>query len=369
MCKTIITQKMVFGGDCLAKMEGKVIFIPFVLPNEEIEIKIIQETKNYSKAIPIHIITPSNQRVEPQCKYYTVCGGCNIQHASYEYQRALKKAIIQENFTRFFYQQGLTFTNPIIEVYGNPWEYRNRFQFTNGGLIGVNRTEIIPITDCLCATPLIRNALQYNEFTGKNFNTRLSVFATDNEIYFEPNRRVRIKIMDKTLFFDVNDFFQSNIAVLEKTIPLVAEGLMGENLLDMYSGVGTFSIFLQEQFKNITLVELNAHALNFAHNNFIKKITKYPVSGRKFVKKYGNQRNGHYDAVIVDPPRKGIEKEVIQWLIKTKPHHIRSVSCDPVTHARDIAQLVKAGYTIERLYFMDFYPQTHHIETLAWLRY
>ena len=159
-------------------------------------------------------------------------------------------------------------------------------------------------------------------------------------------------------------FFQSNLQVLSKSIEKVTDFLSGENVLDMYAGCGTFSVFLKDKFEKITLVEHNRDALLFAEQNLSgKNHISFGLSGEKWAQE---QKNSNFDAVVIDPPRSGIEKGVMEFLKKSEIPVIRSVSCDPATHARDAKQLTESGRTLEKLFLLDFYPQTSHIESLAW---
>ena len=171
--------------------------------------------------------------------------------------------------------------------------------------------------------------------------------------------------------FDVQGFFQSNLQVLEKAITLAVADLSGKNALDMYSGCGTFSVFLAEKFEKVTLVEHNRAAIVFAEQNLLgKNHDSYGISGEKWVKENSASilsKIGNFDAVVIDPPRSGIEKEVLNFLCTVKPPVLRVISCDPVTNARDIRCLIDAGYKLKKLYLLDFYPQTSHIESLCFL--
>ena len=172
--------------------------------------------------------------------------------------------------------------------------------------------------------------------------------------------------------FDVQGFFQSNLGVLEKTIEILTSDLKGKNALDMYSGCGTFSVFLEDRFEHITLVEHNRDAIVFAEQNLkLKNHESYGISGAKWVKENSASiinRYGDFDTVIIDPPRSGMEKDVVEFLSKNKPYDLRIMSCDPVTNARDIKTLCNSEYKVKKLFLLDFYPQTSHIESLAFLK-
>ncbi len=173
----------------------------------------------------------------------------------------------------------------------------------------------------------------------------------------------------KKLSFDVRGFFQSNLFVFEKVIKLILDNLAGgQNVLDMYAGCGSISSFLTDKYKNVVLVEHNRDALVYAEQNLAGKgHVSYGLSGAAWVKTCATSC-GKFDACIVDPPRSGMEKEVADYLCHSEIPQILSLSCDPATHARDCARLIKAGYAMEKIYLLDFYPNTSHIESLAVFR-
>ena len=249
--------------------------------------------------------------------------------------------------------------------------YRSRFQFTEGGLKEKEANNIVAIKDCLIATENVRTLLQNNKipFTKDRLNVFENHIGNNKNNNSSQNETISVTIANKKLSFSVNGFFQSNLEMLEKTIPLVIENLEGGNLLDMYSGVGTFSIFAGEKFKHTTLVEFSKLSSSYTKENLGNiKHSMFAMTGAKWTKTK-NAKTTKFDAVIIDPPRTGIEKEVLQWLIENKPQIIRSVSCDPVTHARDTKKIIEAGYVIEKMYLLDFYPQTSHIESLIHFKY
>lgn len=400
----IIADKMVFGGNCLSKINGKNVFIPFSIPGEELEIEIVKEKSDYDVARIVKILTPSEYRVFPPCKYYQNCGGCNMMHIETNAQVSIRKQMLCEVFERC----GLK-DIPIEVVSADSFGYRCRFQFHDGGLEQRSSNNVIPIDNCLVAEDEVNDWLKKNPFNqrpkGKshvfasskvvsaagiignkvavsvevlkkndfNFSlaSRKKKFKESRKIYsgtiLSPKDSVTVNILGKNITFDSRGFFQSNLNVLEKAVQLVCNGLKGSSVLDMYSGCGTFSVFLADIFENVTLVEHNRDAIVYAEQNLTGKNHKsFGLSGAKWALSYSDSK---FDAVVVDPPRSGMEKEVLEYLCKAKIPMIRSVSCDPATHARDALKLVQAGYKLEKLYMLDFYPNTSHIESLAYFVY
>ena len=408
------TEKMVAGGDCLAHINGKNVFVPFALPDEELEIEITKSFRDYEKARITRIIQASPHRVEPFCPLYGVCGGCNMQHISADYQIELRKSILRECFER----EGVT-CPPIEVISAQDKNYRARIQLTDGGFNQKESNEIVNLEHCPVATNEINGYLKNTAqkarprgrvhlfgderivtegiFSQNPSNNKVIVaeerekasreikvqgvsFKRKEKLRLPANRhfagttlnqnnRCEIMLSGKKIAFDVQGFFQSNLSVLEKTISALTRNMGGRNLLDMYSGCGTFSVFLSDFFDTVCMVEHNRDAIVFAEENLRgKKHESFGLSGENWVRFSAEsciKNNGEFDAVVIDPPRSGMEKSVCQWLCRSKIPQIRSVSCNPSTHARDSHFLVKSGYTLSKLYLLDFYPHTAHIESLA----
>lgn len=414
MSEIITAEKMVAGGDCIGTLNGKKVFIPFAIPGEKLEVEITNDQRDYCNCRILKVLEPSPHRTMPFCPLYTTCGGCNMQHIDSDYQRTLRAQILRDAFEH----EGLEI--PEIEVvYNEDKGYRSRFQFHNGGLMGKKSNDIIPIEMCPCATEEINHYLKEVPFNERP-EGRVHVFGTsrisnipegfdklviaenqqpeNHEKKFSRHQQrttpggrkmkkqkqikaryegttmsesttCQVEILGKKLNFDVQGFFQSNLDVLEKSIPLVTGGLEGKNVLDMYSGCGTFSVFLADHFEKVTMVEHNKSAIVYAEQNMAgTRHESFGLSGEVWTKYHAEnviKQGGTFDAVVIDPPRSGMEKEVCQWLQKSEIPHIRSVSCDIATHARDAKFLVRSGYRLVKLYLLDFYPQTGHIESLG----
>ncbi|MBQ8014049.1 MAG: class I SAM-dependent RNA methyltransferase [Treponema sp.] len=403
------TEKMVAGGDCLARVNGKNVFIPYALPDEELEIEITKSFRDYDLAKITKILTPSPHRVQPFCPLYGSCGGCNLQHIDSEYQIELRKSIIKDCFER----EGVTC--PTIEVISSENQnYRSRIQLTDGGFNKKESNEIVSLESCPIATKEINGYLQ-NMAQSDRPRGRVHLFGDERILgekkvivaqerekaareikvqgasskrkeklrlqanrhfagtFLNQNNRCQVNLLGKSIAFDVQGFFQSNLSVLEKTLSQVTRNMGGRNLLDMYSGCGTFSVFLADFFDKVCMVEHNRDAIVFAEENLRgKNHESFGLSGENWIKFSAENYiagNGPFDAVVIDPPRSGMEKAVCQWLCRSKIPQIRSVSCNPSTHARDARFLVKAGYRLSKLYLLDFYPHTAHIESLANFEY
>ena len=400
MNHVIIADKMIFGSDCLARIDGKNVFVPYAVPGEKLEVSITESSRDYYRVEIVSVIEPSPHRVKPACPYYGKCGGCSMIHIDEEFQRALRKEVLKSAFER----EGVSVSG-VKEVFAENTGYRSRFQLNSGGLMGKKSGNVVPIEKCLCATDEVNAYLSEIPFE-KRPSGRCHIFG-DRRIVSIPegfdkiviaeeikkelpkktgkkSKKVKARfegisavsdslctvvINGKHITHDIRGFFQSNLNMLEKAVPLITEGETGENVMDLYSGCGTFSTFLADSFNKVCLVEHNKSALVSAEQNLYGvKHESFGVSGDVFIKYHADRyvkENGQFDMVVADPPRSGMEKSVCDWLCKSGIKKIRSLSCNAATHARDASRLIKAGYKMTDLYLLDFYPQTGEIESLA----
>jgi 23S rRNA (uracil1939-C5)-methyltransferase len=391
MQEEIVVEKMVFGGDCMGKTGGKTIFVPSAIPGEKIRVQVVEERKDFLRGKITEILSPSVHRVKPFCPYYGICGGCNMQHISGNFQKELRASILAESFARE------KISLPRIQVIsGAEKGYRARFQFHDGGLMGKKSGSVVQIENCPCATEEINSYLSETKFEHRP-KGRIHVFG-DRRICAEkkiviapeeipqkaheiPRKKKRyegtvenplcsceVEICGKKIAFDVRGFFQSNLEILEKTVPLATDG-RGKNALDLYSGSGVFSRFISENFFRTVMVEHNKSAVVFAERNLAgKNHESYGVSGEVWTKYHAEncmKKSGAFDFALADPPRSGMEKSVANFLCGSKIPVIKSLSCNPSTQARDIKILLRGGYRIKNVFLLDFYPQTSHIESLV----
>lgn len=374
----VTTEKIVFGGKALARIDGKTVFIPFALPDEELDITVTSNRRDYSEAVIKKIITPSLHRIEPLCPYFGRCGGCNLQMANDTYQQSIRQVMVAELFDRAHIEP----EHPPVFIAGSAWEYRNRFQFhadKNGtiGMHGFASNTVVPVNDCPIAVSALRTVLRQGELqklfprSTKIDKDRYHIFAQDT-VYSPIHPDASVQVKDTVLNFSVFGFFQSNIAALEKLIEPVSALPSCKRILDFYAGVGTFSAFLTEKAAEIHLVEHNERALRMAQQNLNRIIAKKNSACRCFFHTVSDAdwtdipaAQLTYDAAIIDPPRQGIHEQMLTYLGQANIPRIHYVSCNPATFVRDAKKLTAFGYRFIEYRLFDFYPQTHHCELLG----
>jgi len=379
----VTIEKLVFEGKGLARVNGKAVFIPFVLPEEEADIRITKEHRDYAEGCIERITKPSPRRVQPCCPYFSQCGGCNLQMADSAYQKELRLTMVEELFTR----AGIHAEKQHPLVAAHDWEYRSRFQFHRDaqGITGMHRygsNKVIAVKDCPIAVPALRTVLQKGDLnrlfpqqapnTHKRTGSRYHVFAQET-VHSTANPSVQVHVHHTVLECSVFGFFQSNIAMLEKLIEPVCFALPPCcRVLDFYAGVGTFSAFLAGKAEEIHLVEHNGQALHTAKNNLERIRREQHRACRYYFHALSDTQwctcgaaALSYDAAIVDPPRQGLPAAFFTYLSTHPIPRIHYVSCNPATFARDAKQLAALGYRFAEWTFFDFYPQTHHGELLG----
>jgi 23S rRNA (uracil1939-C5)-methyltransferase len=372
---TLHIEKLVAGGDGLAFLEGKAVFVPFALPGETVLATISKGKRDFAQAKLIEVLEPSRHRIEPPCPICRECGGCNLQHLEYSRQVEEKALIVAEAFARTARIE----TGDIEVAPSLPFSYRNRMQlhFTRDRRIGFMKrssTEVIEAPTCMVALAPIRNWIEERAGTKRAFielepyvlgKDRFIVFGYGPELWIEGEKGlVEVSVAGRLVRFHMRDFFQSNLYLLDYFVPEALAGLSGGRAADLYCGVGLFGRFLSSSFQSLVCVEQNPHALELAKVNAPGKNNEYYALPVEDWARSASSKKP-FDLVLVDPPRTGLAAPVREWLVRARPPVIVYASCDPVTLARDSGELVGAGYELQSLKAFDFYPQTSHVECNA----
>ncbi len=360
-------EKLITGGLGLAHDSGKTLFVKDALPGEEVVCSLIQEKKNYSLYKCEKVLSESADRITPQCNYYGKCGGCDFAILDAKASAYAKEEIVKDNIARLGH---VNYPYTVLPpLYSSLSGYRNRVRFhvdlkkEEIGFLANKDSKLIPLSNCPCLTERL-NAL---------LKTKVEILQEARKIKHEKglNRYgyVEVPLLDgneqvsfgndsvKVLNYSVDSscFFQSNIKVLPSMLDAVKNEVYGNTIMDLYSGVGTFSALFPE--KKVFAVEKFKGCLKYAKENAPNAIS---VTDDVFLwaKK---QRKEKIDTIIVDPPRVGLQKEVPSLLLSFSPKRIIYVSCDSVTLSRDIPLFFP--YKVQKLQVFDLYPGSHHEES------
>ncbi len=359
--KNVKVEKVVPGCDGLIRLDGKVVFVPGVLGGEIIDIEMVSEGRRFSRGRLLKITEPSDRRVEPVCSYYGRCGGCNLQHLGYTDQLILKESFVREHFKRL---AGIDLPESFRFTPSPCRAYRNRVQFHKShdgpGFKKRGSDEILRIENC----PVLVGPLNDFLASGKTLVKERETFFADKKRFWNErsDSEIEVNVAGRSVFFRGDLFFQSNLSLLPELIDFALADVSGFHGMDLYCGVGLFSVFMKERFKRITAIELNPKVEAF----YRKNMGEFPFEffGQSLEKWVMGKGREKADFILVDPPRTGLSVKARKFLIRMKAAEISYVSCDPVTQARDTKELTAAGYRISDIRGFDFYPQTHHMETV-----
>jgi len=418
-------EKMIYGGEGLARLPadergpGKAVFLPFVLPGESVSAEIQEEKPGFVRAVVTEILSPSPARVAPQCPYFSRCGGCHYQHATYEHQLEIKEAILRETLRR---TARLEWTGAVHVHPSPPWEYRNRARWRLRaapefalGYYQMGSHDLLPVERCPISSPALNRALAALWELGRAEKIAASVreveIAADHEderllveIFAQREDVARgeasevytlVELLWNTLpcaavcvfdrpaapawgwsenqdFFyaaanaklrvSPGSFFQANRFLLDQLVAIVTGNRSGKLALDLYAGVGLFSVALAPAFENIMAVESSPPSWSDLEHNAPANLLPVRATTAEFLEKRGKKLRP--DLVIVDPPREGLGKTVTRALAVLSAPQLVYVSCDPATLSRDLRGLLESGYRVEEVHLVDLFPQTFHIESV-----
>ena len=375
-------ERILPGGYGLAHAEGKTIFVSLAAPGDRVKVRVDRQQGNVLFASIEEILVPSTDRVEPPCPYFGRCGGCDFQQLTYEKQLAAKAEIIRDCLQRIARMESV----PEIFVTPSPrdWRYRMRAMWQIDeeqrtiGYYERGSRRVCDVADCAVLVPELQQTLErvrgteWHEFPPGV--KHLDVVAGENGVSLAPpfaefeTVESSLAIGDERYSYNAEAFFQVNTGLLPPLLEFALRDVSGEVAIDLYCGVGLFTLPLARRFKQVIGVESNPNATRFARRNLqqarLENARAINAGVADWIKSSAARSTG-VDFVLLDPPRAGAESVVIKQLIDFRAPRICYVSCDPATLARDLRKLIAGGYVIESLAAFDLFPQTHHVETVV----
>lgn len=377
-------EKIVPNGYGLAFAENLTVFVPLAVAGDLLRVRIYQTKGKTAFAEIVEILKPSDLRIDAPCEYFGRCGGCDFQQMNYENQLAAKLAIIKDCLTRI----GKIDYEKEIEIIPSPkpFNYRARAQWhidTRRRKIGYfqrNSHKVIDVAHCPILIENLQNTLSdlRENLAFENFwsekvvieaasaNNRVSIYSDE---IIEPTEEIFYESSGEKYFYSAKSFFQGNPFLIEKLVELAAGNASGKNALDLYCGVGLFTLPLARKFEKVTGVEANADAIDFAEKSAADARIENAEFFADSVDDFLNTNEfGAIDFVLLDPPRSGAERSIIENIARINPAEISYVSCEPSVLARDLRMLLDAGFAIESITALDLFPQTHHVEAVVRLK-
>jgi len=387
-------EKLVYGGDGLARLDGQVVLMPFVLPGEKVSFTPERVKAGLLKGTRVQILQPSTERIEPRCEYFMACGGCHLQQGGYQFQLEQKRSILRETLRRI---AGVEHAEEIALISGEPWAYRNRVQLHfKAGTCGFHKAgshAIQGVSHCEISAPLLNEAIGKIRQAAKkqewpDFLRSLELFTNGGEIQvnvLESNRPVAARFFTwlqglipavaagaieyeaagERFRISGGSFFQTNRFLIDALANEVLREERGEEAVDLYAGVGLFTLPMAKRFQRVQAVERGATALRDLEFNAatasLSNVTAHRASAEEFLQRMQTAP----EWIVADPPRTGLGNEVTAELLRLKPRRLTIVSCDPTTFARDLRKLLAGGFRIARMGLVDLFPQTYHFETVT----
>jgi tRNA/tmRNA/rRNA uracil-C5-methylase (TrmA/RlmC/RlmD family) len=376
------------GGHCVARADGRVVFVRHALPGEQVRVEVTEDNGgSFCRGDAVEVLTPSPERVTPPCPLAApgACGGCDWQHASPAYQRELKAAVVAEQLRRL---AGIERDVVVEALDGGPLDWRSRVRLVAGrdgraGLRAHHSHEVVPLEDCPIAVPgELENVLARRWRPG----SELEVTSDgDGHTHVRELSTVRGKVRARQLSggvavqhaagrdwrLDAHGFWQVHPAAASTLAAVVAEWAeapAGGSAWDLYAGVGLFASVLAGQVGTsgrVLAIESGRRAVADGERNLADLPQVSWQAGR--VEDVLASAAKPVDVVVLDPPRKGAGKPVVESIVAGQPDRIVYVACDPAALARDLATFASDGYALTDLRAFDAFPMTHHVECVALL--
>lgn len=408
----ITIDKLSYGGAGVGRVDGKVVFVEGGVPGDKLKIKVVEEKERYSRAKIEEFIEKSVDRTAPECKFFADCGGCNWQDVKYKSQLAEKQQIVSDSLQRI----GKISEYKLDEIEASPKEYgyRNRVLLTvfkkneqyRIGYFEEGSDQNVSIDRCVIASDEI------NQVIGvliKYFEEHKTFIIPFDKIYLlSSEKKISISFLqsEKSHKSESQEIVQNVVEYIEKSLPdilvdhklefefmgfqftsgpylfnqanyeihkVLVETISGwieplekSSLLDLYCGIGNFSITLSRHFKKITGVDASSESIKLAKRNAdVNDLVNVNFVNDK-CRKHIERLNEAPDVLLADPPRNGM-KELLIHINRIKPKYLVYISCNPTTLARDLKALTEKNYKISSIKPFDMFPQTYHVEVAALL--
>ncbi len=378
-------EKIVPNGLGLCFAENLTVFVPLSVKGDKLRVKIRKLQGKTAFAKIVEILEPAEDRIKPKCIYFGTCGGCDFQQMAYESQLEAKIGIIKDSLRRI----GKIDFEDEIPIIASPKEYNYRLRSQwhidsrkkKIGYFKRQSHDVIDAKSCPILIPELEATLKdlqenldyetlfaemVNVEAASGENGEVSVYS---EELVEPTYEIFYELNGEKFHFNAKSFFQSNKFLIKDLVETAIENAEGRTALDLYCGVGLFSLSMAGSFEKVHGVEANKEAIGFA----VKNAEHARISNVEFhderVKSFVNENNfADVDFVLLDPPRSGVKRGTLENITKLEAERITYVSCNPSTLARDLQILLEKNYKIEKITALDLFPQTHHVETIVQLK-
>lgn len=372
-------EQMTPSGECIGRLDGLVVFVAHALPGERAEIELVHRRRNFARARITRLLRPSPDRVAAPCPHFGVCGGCDWQHIRYEAQVRFKTEVVREQLMRI----GGVANAAVRECIPAPlpYAYRNRIQLVTSanGRLGYrarNSHDVIEIEACPIADARLNHLIaadgeSHADQLGAMVDLRTDGVGACARLHSAAApHKLNVTLNGEHYSVSGDSFFQVNTRVAEALVAEVMKALAisaDMRVLDLYCGVGLFTVPIARQAQHVVGVEVSASAVADARTNtavFGQRVQIVQADVTAALNQRAIREQG-WNAIVLDPPRAGVDKQALVALIALGAPRIVYVSCDPATLARDARLLCDRGYALAYAQPLDMFPQTRHVETVA----
>ncbi|MGH3372160.1 MAG: class I SAM-dependent RNA methyltransferase [Nocardioidaceae bacterium] len=383
---TVDVGPVAHGGHFVARHDGRVVFVRHALPGERVVVEVTEgeEGSKFLRGDAVEVISSAADRVEAPCPYAGpgLCGGCDFQHVAVPAQRELKAAVVREQLQRL---AGLD-VHVVVEAVpgdrdGLAWRTRVQFAVGDGGRPGLRRhrsREIVYVDRCRIAHPALPAVTDRTwagaeevEAISSSSGEQLLIETTRREMFVEGPEVLHEEVAGRGFEVTGSGFWQVHPGAAAALTAAVVDGLdpqPGELALDLYAGVGLFSAFVADRVGptgRVVMVESDRTAVADAERNLADVAQVQPVVDRVERALRRGEVGESCDLVVLDPPRVGARRAVVEAVAALRPRAVAYVACDPGALARDVAIFAEQGYRLGSLRAFDIFPMTHHVECVA----
>lgn len=379
-------ERVAHGGHCVARHEGQVLFVRHTAPGERVRIRVtgIGKSGKFVFADAVHVLVASPHRVTAPCAFAGHCGGCDFQHLDVGYQRELKRLVLIEQLTRL---GKIDDANPLLgqlrvrplsaDETGLDWRTRMEYSTDSRGRIGLKAHgshDVVTIDKCVVAAHEIGSDGLTNKPWAPGSEVRAVVTSTGERQILPSsspdNPLLRERVGANTFAVYTRGFWQSHRRapeVFTEAVCRLADAHAGDHVIDLYAGAGLFSVPLIQSVGEggrVDAVEGDSGACKNLRANLrgFANAAAHASAVEPWLARSGISR---CDVVVLDPPRVGAGKNVVQRVAKLRPRTVVYVACDPAALARDVAYFTEVEYTLARIEAFDAFPMSHHFETIA----
>jgi len=373
-------EKLVTGGDGLARFEGIPIFVARAAPGDRVRVRLVERRPDFARAEIVTLLAPGPGRRTPPCPHFTDCGGCDLQHLEDALQVRYKAEAVVETLARV----GGVRAPPSLEVVaGAMWGYRLRTQLHTGkdaagklqvGYFARGSTTLVPVRVCpILVEDLERLLPSLPSRLGDEAPSRLDLLAGEGGALSAapvtgdlPHGEVELRVGEHSFRLDARCFFQAHRTLVGRLVETAVGDWEGDHAVDLYAGVGLFSLALAHRHRAVTAVEGDRISARYARGNARRNKLAHVEVVPQAVESWVGALPAGVDRVLVDPPRAGLTTGVRRALLDKRPRRLTYVSCHAATLARDLRELLGA-YRLEKLALFDLFPQSGHMEAVAQL--